>query len=306
MRKHRFAKKVMAGAALALAFAITASASVNRTFVSTTGNDANVSVNCSASASCRTFAAALSVTNAGGEIVVVDSGGYGPATISQPVTITATGIDASVTQTGVGDDALTINTTGNVTLNGLSLYGGGTGLAGILVSQVGFLRLYNVGVYGFEGLGIDFAATSGSLAIYNSKINDCDIGLLMEASGGRAYVNGSEFDDDAAAGVDATQGKVDVADSDAHYSGVGFLADGGTVALFNVRVIYNTVGLAVSGTSDPQGAGQMYGADSLLADNTDAWAVDKGGVLTGSNPGTSLIAPGQGSSTVTVAGQVLQ
>src|SRR5579871_4546372 len=45
----------------------------NRSFVATTGNDAN---NCTESAYCRTLAAALTVTNPGGEIIVVTSGGW--------------------------------------------------------------------------------------------------------------------------------------------------------------------------------------------------------------------------------------
>ncbi|MGO9337251.1 MAG: right-handed parallel beta-helix repeat-containing protein [Terracidiphilus sp.] len=306
MQKHRFAEKVMVGAALALAFAITASASVNRTFVSTTGNDANVSVNCSASANCRSFAAALSVTNAGGEVVVVNSGGYGPATISQPVTITATGIDASVTETGAGLNGLTINTTGNVTINGLNLFGGGTGNDGILVQQVGFLRIYNTLVQGFANDGIHFTGGS-NLAIYNSKFNDNGHdGLLMQTSGGRAYIDGSDFENNAFAGADSAQGKIDIANSNAHYNQYGFFANGGTVALYNDRAIYNATGIAASGTAGGNGPGNLYFADCLLADNTTAWSVGSGGVLSGSSPGTTLVVPGQATSGTLTAAQTLE
>ena len=95
----------LAVSAIALAFSVSAQAAASRTFVSTIGNDANTSANCSPAAPCRTFGAALSVTNPGGEVVVLTSGGYGPATISQPVVITALGIDASVTQATAGETA---------------------------------------------------------------------------------------------------------------------------------------------------------------------------------------------------------
>src|SRR6266540_418367 len=65
-----------------------------RTFVSSTGSDANP---CSRVAPCRTFGAALVQTAGGGEIVALDSGGYGAVTISQAVTIVAApGIQASI------------------------------------------------------------------------------------------------------------------------------------------------------------------------------------------------------------------
>src|ERR1017187_10484272 len=122
MQSHRPTTKIIVGAALALAFTFTAQAQNSRSFVATTGNAAT---NFSGSQYCRTFARALAVTNAGGEIVVVDSGGYGPVTISQPVVITAIGIDASITVTTSGGNGITINTPGNVTLIGLNLHGEG-------------------------------------------------------------------------------------------------------------------------------------------------------------------------------------
>ena len=52
--------------------------------IALTAVDANT---CSLAAPCRTFAAALGQTNAGGEIVVLDSAGYGPMTINKAVSI---------------------------------------------------------------------------------------------------------------------------------------------------------------------------------------------------------------------------
>ena len=111
--------------AVKLILSLSTCAGAARTFVSTIGNDANTSANCSPSAPCRTFSAALSVTNPGGELVVLTSGGYGPATITQPVVITAIGVDASISVTTSGADTfgLAISTPGNVTLIGLSLHG---------------------------------------------------------------------------------------------------------------------------------------------------------------------------------------
>src|SRR4030095_11998732 len=51
-----------------------ASAQATRTWVSGVGNDANP---CSGTAPCKTFAGAISKTVAGGEINVMDPGGFG-------------------------------------------------------------------------------------------------------------------------------------------------------------------------------------------------------------------------------------
>ena len=279
--------KLFASAIITLAFTFAAQAQNNRSFVATTGSDAN---DCSASAFCRTLPKALSVTNPGGEIVVVDSGGYGAATINQPVIITAIGIDAGISQTTAGGNALTINTTGNVTITGLSLNGGGTGNDGILVQAVGFLRLYNMQIQNFANDGIHFTASGGNLAIYGSKINDSGHdGLLLQASGSRAYVHNTAFDNNAFAGGDSAEGHITIADSSAHYNQYGFFANGGTVTLYNDRAIFNVNGLAASST------GHLYFADCLVSDNTNSYNVATGGTLAGSSPGTTLIAPGQGT-----------
>src|SRR5256714_13495236 len=55
-----------------------------RTWVSGVGNDANP---CSRTAPCKTFAGAISKTAAGGEISVLDPGGFGAVTITKSIEI---------------------------------------------------------------------------------------------------------------------------------------------------------------------------------------------------------------------------
>lgn len=147
MLRRRFATTLAA-----VAFCTVLQAQANRTFVSTSGSDTNTTSNCGPAAPCPTLASALAVTNASGEVVVLTSGGYGAFSITQAVTITAIGVDASIT--AASGDAVDINTTGNVTITGLNLFGEGTGYAGISVSNVGFLRLQCDGtrVHEFRGV----------------------------------------------------------------------------------------------------------------------------------------------------------
>src|SRR5205814_6559933 len=75
-----------------VAFLIAASASLvqaqaTRTWVSGVGDDANP---CSRTAPCKTFAGAISKTAEGGEIDVLDPGGFGSVTIIKAMTIDGT------------------------------------------------------------------------------------------------------------------------------------------------------------------------------------------------------------------------
>jgi hypothetical protein len=65
-----------------LIFGASEANAVARTFVASTGADANTSTNCGPTTPCRTFTAALSVTDAGGEVIVRDTAGYGPPPIN--------------------------------------------------------------------------------------------------------------------------------------------------------------------------------------------------------------------------------
>src|SRR5687768_8832355 len=63
-------------------------AQATRTWVSGVGDDANP---CSRTAPCKTFAGAISKTAAGGEISVLDPGGYGAVNITKSMTINGEG-----------------------------------------------------------------------------------------------------------------------------------------------------------------------------------------------------------------------
>src|SRR5882672_2463978 len=69
----------------------------NRSAVSVNGSDANP---CTTQAPCRSFGVALSNTVEFGEVIALDSAGYGPFTINQSVTVSgAPGVHAAITTT---------------------------------------------------------------------------------------------------------------------------------------------------------------------------------------------------------------
>ena len=69
---------------LPLLYAVPADAQASRTWVSGVGDDANP---CSRTATCKTFAGAISKTAPGGEIDALDPGGFGAVTITKALTI---------------------------------------------------------------------------------------------------------------------------------------------------------------------------------------------------------------------------
>src|SRR5689334_2955216 len=75
-----------------------ASAQATRTWVSGVGDDVNP---CSRTAPCKTFAGAISKTATGGEISVLDPGGFGVLTITKSLTIVGTGQLGSITAANV-------------------------------------------------------------------------------------------------------------------------------------------------------------------------------------------------------------
>lgn len=89
---------------VSLAIMVVASAAQGatlRAFVASTGNDANAATNCAQSAPCRTFAGAFPTVTAGGELIALDSSGYGPLTINKAITIaTVPGATAFVVAAG--------------------------------------------------------------------------------------------------------------------------------------------------------------------------------------------------------------
>src|SRR5580658_5850422 len=101
----------IAATSLVLALGLNATpgfAQAVRTFGSGHGTDSGT---CGVGSPCRTFAFAATQTAAAGEIVVLDSAGYGAVTITQSLTITNPGgVEAGVTAPS-GGDAITINTT---------------------------------------------------------------------------------------------------------------------------------------------------------------------------------------------------
>ena len=158
--------RLLVPAVCVIAFAAAAPpvhAQSQRTFVSVDGFDANTATNCGRLEPCRTFGAAMSVTNAGGEIVALDSGGYGAFTIDRPVSVVAPpGIHAAIAAAaGTAAHVAPAGSGDAVILRGLYINGVG-GSVGIDFASGGALHIENCVTNGFSGPGIQVSRTASS------------------------------------------------------------------------------------------------------------------------------------------------
>jgi hypothetical protein len=156
-------------------------ATVPRAFVSINGSDANA---CSAIVPCRSFNQALTVVEAGGEIVVQNSGGYSTGfTITQSVTIDAAGFNASVISTSL-TDLCTINAgaSDRVVLRGISFHGAVVGNNAINAVQVGSLYVEHCSITEFNGDGMHMVH-GGNLWVTDTDVRKCLSGLVVIANG---------------------------------------------------------------------------------------------------------------------------
>jgi hypothetical protein len=174
MWKDRLTVRLVLAAIFFISVHGAASAQASRTWVSGVGDDANP---CSRTAPCKTFAGAISKTAAGGEISVLDPGGYGGVTITKSITINNTGGEAGVLVSGTNAIIINAAATDRVTLRGLTIEGLGTGLNGIRVLSAAEVVVDNCQIQGFRGTspaaGIVLAPSSGTtrLTVRDSTIN---------------------------------------------------------------------------------------------------------------------------------------
>jgi|CXWL01.1.fsa_nt_gi hypothetical protein len=181
-RVSSFAVAFLTGLALASA----ANAQATRTWVSGVGDDANP---CSRTAPCKTFAGAISKTAAGGEISVLDPGGFGAVTITKSITISGDGTLAGILSAGTNGIIINAGATGKVFIRHISIAGAGTGLNGMRILSAGEVTVEGVTLDGFTTTGIDVAATANvNINLYDVRIGNAVTGIKAATTAGVAVL----------------------------------------------------------------------------------------------------------------------
>ena len=196
-----------ASAVVAFALIVIAppAAAIPRTFVASFGLDTNP---CSLAFPCRGFTRALLLTDADGEIVVLDSAGYGKVTIGKSVSIIVpTGIYAGVSVSA--GDGITVNGAGiNVTLQGLTINGQG-GLHGIRYVQGARLNVTSCQIASMDGNGIRVEG-AGTIAVNRTAISgSAQEGIFINAAAKVSIVR-SRIQSSGSNGVEMTGGAAGV------------------------------------------------------------------------------------------------
>jgi hypothetical protein len=268
----------------------------DQTWVSGVGDDANP---CSRTAPCKTFAGAISKTNAGGEIDALDPGGFGAVTITKAITFDG-GAFASVLVSGTNGITVNAGATDVVVLRGLSFQGINAGLSAIKFNSGAALHVENCAIVGFTVKAIDFeptanaqlfvknsvlrnngSATAGSGGIYVAPaVASTNLALLVTVD--KSSLLGSNYGLDAA----AASGKVQVTIHDTVISGnsaFGIHAEAGSeVNMERGALANNLVAL--------QSEGSARISNVLVSDNGTGLAT--GGAGTISSFGNNRIAAG--------------
>ncbi|MEP7010543.1 MAG: right-handed parallel beta-helix repeat-containing protein [Acidobacteriota bacterium] len=289
--------------ALTLCAALPAGAQATRTWVSGVGDDANP---CSRTAPCKTFAGSISKTAAGGEINVLDPGGFGGVTITKSISIISDGFEAGVLVSGT--NGIIVNAgTGDVYLRGLDLEGLGTGLNGIFFVSGGSLTVEKCTIQNFSQRGIDFPPSAkAKLTVIDTTIrgqNNATNGgaIWVHPSGGLASVvlervrmDRNLFGLRVEETVRAVANDSIAVNSIAEGFGAIGTAAGPTLFLTRTVSSFNATGLRSEGLATARTT------DSVFSGNTNGLVTASGGTLIsyGTNEND-----GSGAPTMTVARQ---
>lgn len=266
-------KVVLSGAALfSLLVLPAANAQATRTWVSGVGDDANP---CSRTAPCKTFAGAISKTAAGGEISVLDPGGFGAVTITKSITINGDGTLAGILSAGTNGVIVNAGVNDTVVIRNISINGVGTGLNGIRFLAGKELVVENCWITGVTTHGIDMVVTSSTprLNVINTTFTNIgQVAVRMSATGQTpALVLDRVRIQKASLGVDILNGvgainettisqvtnQAIVAENTSTINvnggmvtnsgtGVSAFSNGSTVRIANLAILNNTTGISIA------------------------------------------------------------
>jgi trimeric autotransporter adhesin len=254
-----------------------------RTFVATTGFDTNP---CTLTAPCRGFLAAYAQTDANGEIVVLESGGYGGLTIGKSVTVTSpAGVYAGVSVL-TGDGIVVGSGAAKVVLRGLAINGLG-GNNGIRIQAgAGEVHVENLVVSNMAQAGISVeGGTSVRLSGVTSRSNGTGLTVAPTASLA-VVVRDSEFSNNIGAGVEVAAAgsgvvaRVTAERTSATKNGAGFAASAAGGATARLVVVQSVAAENAGGGVSSTGAGAtVFVRETAASDNGTGLLQASSGVL---------------------------
>ncbi len=256
-------------------------AQANRTWVSGVGDDANP---CSRTAPCKTFAGAISKTAVGGEINVLDPGGFGAVTITKSITIDGKGTLGHILSPLVNAIVIASTADMTVTLRNLSINGIGTGTNGIKITVPSNVHIDNCTINGISApsgsngnaILVDYATPgSGVLTVKNTTISGpanmngisvkCSTAVVTDKV--VAFIDNVHMQNIGTAVISKTAAEINVVNSYISNSIIAISpeAAGSIIRLSNTSIMNNATGINT-------GSGKVisFGNNQIIANTTSA------------------------------------
>ncbi|HEV3059323.1 MAG TPA: right-handed parallel beta-helix repeat-containing protein [Vicinamibacterales bacterium] len=173
MRKIALPVHILVGVVAICLLAAPAHAQATRTWVSGVGDDANP---CSRTAPCKTFAGAISKTSIGGEINVLDPGGFGAVTITKSISIISVyGPYAGVLVAGTNGIVVSVGPNDKVLLEGLDIEGLGAspstpGLNGVQIIGQGRTTVRKCSIRNFSQNAVNLVGGDQSRVVIEDSL----------------------------------------------------------------------------------------------------------------------------------------
>jgi hypothetical protein len=274
------------------------------TWVSGVGDDVNP---CSRTAPCKTFAGAISKTAAGGEIRVLDPGGFGAVTITKSMTIIAEGDLGSILNAGTSGVIMNAGVGDKVVLRGLHIQGTNGGVHGVRwvntlnpATNGAALHIEDSTINSQSSTGVNVDLTGGSgvgAELYMKNVivrNGADRGVRLNSTSGliRAVLDNVQIENNVVGleAVDRTRVLMKdsvVAGNTASGISARAAVGGAEVDLMNVAINGNGIGISSSQTAGS--TVRMFGV--MVTGNTTALFLNNGAQILspGGNPGLNII-----------------
>ncbi len=243
-----------------LVFAIQPSYSqATRTWVSGVGDDANP---CSRTAPCKTLAGAISKTATGGEINILDPGGFGAVTITKSITIDGGGIIGSVLASST--NGFIVNAPdGLVTIRNFSINGTGStlGINGVKVIAVKKLYIENCTISNFSEKGIDINLTATTdVMISDVTIHNANVAISIINPAGSVVIDECRIQSIQNTGINIASGQATVSNSVISGCTTGITSQtGATIHLSGNIITNNNTALQGPGKISSSGNNSLTG-----------------------------------------------
>ena len=235
---RRIASQLTSLAFILCLHAAPAAAQATRTWVSGVGDDANP---CSRTAPCKTFAGAISKTATGGEINVLDPGGFGAVTITKSISIIST-IQAGVLVSGTNGIIVNAPDGSTVLLEGLDIEGLGTGLNGVQIIGGGRTMIRKCTIRNFSQSGVNLVGSAARAFVTDSLLLHNNIGVNVTTPGyaNFAAVQGTIIDLSMASATQISGGStLQLSTTTLSGSPASITNSGGTVISYGNNIIRN-------------------------------------------------------------------